>query len=116
MAAAKLVSVLAELLESLKEVLDQMAPFVHLGIVRDGGGAIRFCRDDGGGAPVVQDGAQRALLSCRWTLTIVPSTMAYSKSGSCAPGAALFPGQHESRSTASKEEYAKGNKAKPNSL
>jgi hypothetical protein len=48
----------AELFEALQEVLDQVAPFVDLGVVGDGRFAIGLGRDDGGGAPIVQDGAQ----------------------------------------------------------
>jgi hypothetical protein len=52
----------AELLEALEEVLDQMAPFVHLGVVRDGRGAIRLRGDNGGRPAVVQDGPQRVVV------------------------------------------------------
>ena len=45
-----------------EEVLDQMAPFVHLGVVRDGRGAIRLRGDNGGGPAVVQDGPQRVVV------------------------------------------------------
>jgi hypothetical protein len=48
----------AKLFEALEEVLDQVAPFVDLGVVRDGRFAIYLGRDLGGGAPVVQGGAQ----------------------------------------------------------
>ena len=52
----------AELLEALEEVLDQMAPLVDLGVVRDGRRAICLRWDDGSGAAVVQDGAQRVVV------------------------------------------------------
>jgi hypothetical protein len=54
----------AELFEPLEEVLDQMPPFVHFDVVRNGRLAIRLRRDDGGGAPLVQCGAQRVAVEC----------------------------------------------------
>ena len=48
----------AELLEPLEEILDEMAPPVHLGVVGDRRFAVRFGRDDGQGAAFVQLGAQ----------------------------------------------------------
>src|SRR5262245_19238407 len=138
-----------ELLEPLKAVLDEVAPLVHLGVMRDRRFAVLLGRNDGDHAALVQAGAQgvtverfvgdesieidvsdqrldadavmalagkknkvgevsqrideshdldrqpaarladRLVLSppfapvpCRWTLTIVPSINAYSKSGS----------------------------------
>ena len=47
----------AELLDPLEEVLDQVTPLVHLGVVRDRHFPIRLSRDDGGGGAIVQDGA-----------------------------------------------------------
>jgi hypothetical protein len=47
-----------ELLEPLKTVLDEMSPFVHLGIVRDGRFAICLGGNDGGCTSFVQGGAQ----------------------------------------------------------
>jgi hypothetical protein len=48
----------AEFLEALEEVLDEMPPFVHFGVIGNGRFAVRFGRDDGGGAALVQRGAQ----------------------------------------------------------
>src|SRR3546814_6256666 len=48
----------AELLDLLEEVLDQMAPFVHLLIVGDGAGAAGVREDHGERAALVQGGSQ----------------------------------------------------------
>jgi hypothetical protein len=47
-----------ERLEAAEEVLDQMAPSIHVEIARDGLGAVGFRRDDRDRAPLVQLGAQ----------------------------------------------------------
>ena len=47
-----------ECLERAEEVLDQMAPFVHFGIMRDAPRPIGLGRDDRCGAAFVQVGAQ----------------------------------------------------------
>ena len=47
-----------ELLEPLEAVLDEMSPFVHLGVVRNGGFAVRLGRYDGNRTALVQLGAQ----------------------------------------------------------
>jgi len=47
-----------ELLEPLEAVLDEMSPFVHLDVVRNGGFAIRFRGYDGNRTAFVQSGAQ----------------------------------------------------------
>src|SRR5512134_2092428 len=139
-----------ELFDFLEEVLDQVAPFVHLAIIRNFSGSTGIGRDDGQRASLVQlspepvavkglianqrvegdatkqrrhtdtvvplarqqneahEIAERidqrhdlgrqtaarladglifsppfAPVPCRWTLTMVPSTSPYSKSGSC---------------------------------
>ena len=67
-AAAKLASVLssggdtAELLDPLEEVLVEVTPFVHLGVMRDRRLAVRLRRDDGGGAAIFQGGAQAVVV------------------------------------------------------
>ena len=48
----------AELLNLAEEVLDQMAPLVHLEVAGDCGDPIGFGRDHGNRAPVVQLGAE----------------------------------------------------------
>src|SRR5208337_4863450 len=48
----------AELFDPLAEVLDQMPPSIHLGVVRDGRFAVGLCRNDRDGASFVEDGAQ----------------------------------------------------------
>src|SRR5919112_272741 len=48
----------AELLDLAEEVLDQMAPLVHLEVAGDWGDPIGFGRDHGNRAPVVQLGAE----------------------------------------------------------
>jgi len=48
----------AEFLEPLETVFDQVPPFVHLAVMRNGRRSIRLRRDDGGGAPFVQCSAQ----------------------------------------------------------
>lgn len=47
-----------ELFEALEAVLDEMAPFIHVLIVRDGHFAISFGGNDGEGAALVQGRAQ----------------------------------------------------------
>jgi hypothetical protein len=51
-----------ELLEPLESVLDEMSPFVHLGIMRDGRFAISLGGNDGGCAAFVQGGAQAVVV------------------------------------------------------
>src|SRR5687768_9684445 len=48
----------AELLDLLEEVLDQVAPFVDLGVIGDGAGPAAVGRDDGQRTAVVQLGPQ----------------------------------------------------------
>src|SRR3954452_13901831 len=48
----------AELLDLAEEVLDQMAPLVHLEVTGDCGDPVGFRRDHGNRAPVVQLGAE----------------------------------------------------------
>ena len=48
----------SECLERTEEVLDQMAPFVHFGVVRDAPGAIGLGRDDRCSAAFLELGAQ----------------------------------------------------------
>ncbi len=45
-------------LEMAEEVLDEMAPFVHFGVMRDAPGPICLGRDDRYGAAFIQVGAQ----------------------------------------------------------
>src|SRR5512134_1937616 len=119
----------AELFDFLEEVLDQVAPIVHLAVIRNCSGSTGIGRDDGQRAkgdatkqrrhadtvvPLAWQqneaheiteridqrhdlGRQTAArladglifsppfapVPCRWTLTMVPSTSPYSKSGSC---------------------------------
>jgi hypothetical protein len=47
-----------ELLDPLEEVLDEMPPFVHLGVVWDWRFAVGLRRDDGNSAAFVERGAQ----------------------------------------------------------
>ena len=47
-----------ELFEPLEQILDEMPPLVHVGIVRDGHLAVLLGRDDGERAPLVEFGAQ----------------------------------------------------------
>ncbi len=48
----------AECLERAEEVLDEVAPFVHFGVMGDASGPVGFGRDDGCCAAFVQVGAQ----------------------------------------------------------
>ena len=48
----------AEFFDQLKEIRDQVTPFGHLAVVRDRRFAVGLRRDDGGGAAIVQGGAQ----------------------------------------------------------
>ena len=48
----------SECLETTEEVLDQMAPLVHFGIVRDAAGAVGFGGDDRCGSAFIECGAQ----------------------------------------------------------
>src|SRR3954462_5781836 len=48
--------------ETAEEVLDQMAPFVHLGVMRDTPGAIGLGGDDCCGAAFIQIGAQPVVI------------------------------------------------------
>src|ERR1700737_712949 len=48
----------SECLETAEEVLDQMAPFVHFGIVGDARGAVGLGWDDRGSSTFIQVGAQ----------------------------------------------------------
>jgi hypothetical protein len=48
----------SECLETAEEVLDQMAPFVHFGIMRDAPGPVGLGRDDRCGPAVIQIGTQ----------------------------------------------------------
>jgi hypothetical protein len=49
----------AELLDLAEEVLDQMAPLVHLEVAGNVGGPVGFGRDHGPGAPLVHVRADR---------------------------------------------------------
>ena len=48
----------AEGFEAAEEILDEMAPAIHVEVARDGMSAVGFGRDDRGCAPVGQFGAQ----------------------------------------------------------
>jgi hypothetical protein len=48
----------AECLEGTEEVLDQMTPFVHFGVMGDAPGAIGFGRNDCCSAAFIEVGAQ----------------------------------------------------------
>jgi hypothetical protein len=51
-----------ELLDPLEEVLDEMAPLVHLGVVWDRRFAVRLGRDDGNRAAVFERRAQGVVI------------------------------------------------------
>src|SRR6516164_5694671 len=52
----------AECLEGTEEVLDQMAPFVHFGVMGDAPGAIGFGRNDRCSATFIEVGAQPVIV------------------------------------------------------
>ena len=52
----------SESLERTEEVLDQMAPFVHFGVVRDALGAVGLGRDDRCSAAFIEVGAQPVVI------------------------------------------------------
>ena len=54
----------SELLESLKAVFDQVAPLVHLCVMRDRRLTIRLGRNDCYGAAFIQTGAQGVAIEC----------------------------------------------------